>query len=102
MSRLPIARSPDLSRLQNDGSDLELRGEGGLLLVKDIPYVDSDRAVHRGTLIVTLTLAGGVTVKPADHVAYWSGRHPCHSDGRKITAFENPSSPREMGCWRSR
>ena len=28
-------------------------------------------------------------VKPKDHVAYWTGEHPCHSDGSKITRFEN-------------
>jgi hypothetical protein len=97
MSRRPIARSADLTRLQNEGYDLELRGQGGLLLVKGVPYVASDRTVRRGTLIVKLTLAGDVTVKPADHVAYWSGLHPCHSDGRKITAFENPSASQDMG-----
>lgn len=97
MSRRPIARSIDLTRLQNEGYDLELRGGDGLLLVKDVPYVASDRVVRRGTLIVKLALAGEVTVKPADHVAYWSGLHPCHSDGRKITAFENSAPPQDMG-----
>jgi hypothetical protein len=97
MSRRPIARSPDLTRLQNEGYDLELRGDDGLLLTKDVPYVDTNRTVRRGTLIVKLTLAGEVTVKPADHVGYWSGLHPCHSDGRKITAFEHPSPPQDMG-----
>lgn len=97
MSRRPIVLSPDLTRLQNEGYDLELRGEGGLLLVKDVPYVNAQRQVHRGTLIIKLTLAGNVAVKPADHVAYWSGEHPCHHDGRKITAFENPSPAQNLG-----
>ena len=97
MSRRPIVRSPDLTRLQNEGYNLELRGEDGLLLVMDVPYVDQNRTVRLGTLILRLTLAGDKTVKPADHVAYWSGLHPCHSDGRKITAFENPSAPQDLG-----
>ena len=97
MSRRPIALSPDLTRLQNEGYNLELRGGGGLLLVKDVPYVDTERKVLRGTLIVKLTLAGDIATKPADHVAYWTGVHPCHSDGRKVTFFENPSPAQELG-----
>ncbi len=97
MSRRPIALSPDLARLQNEGYDLELRGEDGLLLVRNVPYANGQRQVRRGTLIVRLTLAGNVATKPADHVAYWSGEHPCHHDGRKITSFENPSGPQNLG-----
>ena len=97
MSRRPIDRSRDLTWLQNDGYDLELRGKNSLLLVRDVPYVDSARAVRRGTLIVKLSLAGDVTIKPADHVAYWSGLHPCHSDGRTITAFEHSNPAQGLG-----
>ncbi len=95
MSRQLIALSPDLLRLQNEGFDIEVRG--GYLLVKDVPYATSSRAVRRGMLISRLELAGNVTARPTDHVAYWTGEHPCHSDGRKLTAFENPSPPQGFG-----
>jgi len=95
MSRKPIARSPDLLRLQNEGYDLEIRG--GYLLVKDVPYVGVQCLIKRGTLISRLELAGDITNKPTDHVAYWTGDHPCHSDGRKITAIEHPSAPQNFG-----
>lgn len=91
MSRRPIALSPDLTRLQNEGYDLDIRG--GFLLVRDVPYVGSDRSVRRGILISKLKLSGDVTNKPNDHVAYWTGEHPCHSDGQKIRAIENGSAP---------
>lgn len=87
MSRRPIALSPDLQRLQNEGYDIDLKG--GFLLVKDVPYVDSNRMVRCGTLISKLELSGDKTNKPTDHVAYWTGEHPCHGDGRKIKAIEN-------------
>lgn len=91
MSRRPIALSPDLQRLQNEGYDVDIRG--GYLLVRDVPYVDTQPSVRRGTLISKLELAGDKTNKPTDHVAYWTGDHPCHSDGRKITTIENGSAP---------
>lgn len=94
MSLRPIALSPDLTRLRNEGYDLDIRG--GFLLVRDVPYVGGDRTVSRGTLISRLELSGDVTVKPADHVAYWTGDHPCHSDGRKINAIENSSEPQAL------
>lgn len=95
MSRRPIALSPDLLRLQNEGYDLDIRG--GYLLVRDVPYVDSNRAVRRGILISKLELSGDRTNKPTDHVAYWTGDHPCHSDGSKLRAFENSSGPQNFG-----
>jgi hypothetical protein len=95
MSRLPIALSSDLLRLQNEGYDIEIRD--GYLLVRDVPYVDSSASLQRGILISRLELSGDVTVKPTDHVAYWTGSHPCHSDGRKITSIQNPSAPQDFG-----
>lgn len=95
MSRRPIARSPDLLRLQNEGYDIEVRG--GYLLVSDIPYVNSGRVVQRGALVCKLELTDDVANKPSEHTAYWIGEHPCHSDGSKITAFENPSPPQDLG-----
>lgn len=94
MSRRPIARSPDLTRLQNEGYDLDIRG--GFLLVRDVPYVGADRVVRRGILISRLDLSGDATNKPRDHVAFWTGEHPCHSDGRKISAIENNSGPQVL------
>lgn len=95
MSRRPIALSPDLLRLQNEGYSVDIAH--GYLLVRDVPYVDANRTVQRGTLISRLDLAGDVAQKPGDHVAYWSGAHPCHSDGRTLAAIANASPPQELG-----
>ncbi len=95
MSRRPIALSPDLLRLRNEGYDLDV--VAGHLLVRDIPYVDAARAVQRGTLVMRLDLSGNLTNKPNDHVAYWIGQHPCHASGAKITSIENPSGPADLG-----
>ena len=90
MSRQPIARSPDLARLQNEGYDLDIKG--GHLLVRDVPFVASDRTVRRGILVMVLDLSGDVTGKPKNHKAYWIGDHPCYADGRKIEVIANSSN----------
>lgn len=95
MSRRPIALSPDLLRLQNEGYDIHVRG--GFLLVENVPYVDSDRQVKLGTLISKLNLSGDKANKPNDHVAHWIGNHPCHADGAKIRSIENGAASQDFG-----
>lgn len=95
MSRQLIARSPDLLRLQNEGYDLEIRA--GFLLVKDVPYVTARREIKRGILISALELSGDQTKRPENHVAMWTGEHPCHHDGSVIATIANPSAAQNLG-----
>lgn len=95
MSHQLIARSPDLLKLRNEGYDIAI--EGGYLLVRDVPYVDSTCAVKRGTLVSKLELSGDQTNKPADHVAFWIGDYPCHANGTKIAAIQNASQRQDFG-----
>src|SRR5712692_4033196 len=94
MSQKPISRSPDLTRLRNEGYALEIRS--GYLLVKDVPYVAAGRVVKRGILVSKLILAGDVTAKPDDHVAHFIGEYPCRADGTQIEAIRNESARREL------
>lgn len=94
MSRRPIARSPDLQRLQDEGFDLAILS--GHLLIRDVPYVTSNKIVSRGILVMPLDLAGEVAVKPASHIAYWIGEHPCHATGMKIASIENSSNRQQI------
>lgn len=95
MSHQLIVRSPDLLRLQNEGYDVVVRG--GLLLIRDIPYVTSGAAVLRGTLVSKLEIGGETTVKPTDHTAFWIGEHPCFASGAKLSTIEHPSGPQDLG-----
>jgi hypothetical protein len=95
MSRLRISRSPDLQKLRTEGFDIEVRA--GHLLVKEVPYVTSNREVKRGTFISTLTLAGDVTTTPEDHVIHFAGEHPCHADGSPLEKIRNQSNRRDVG-----
>ncbi len=94
MSQKPISRSRDLKRLRDEGHDLEIRS--GYLLVKDVPYVNSGKEVKRGTIVSKLMLAGDITVRPDNHVAYFMGEHPCREDGKEIDQIKNESARREL------
>jgi hypothetical protein len=58
MSPGPLSLSPDLKRLRDEGYFVQIRG--GLLLLREVPYVDASKDVRTGTLISSLTLAGEV------------------------------------------
>lgn len=89
MSQQLISRSLDLRRLRDEGYDIEVRS--GYLLVHAVPYVNAKAEVQRGTLATTLNLAGDVTIKPATHVAYFAGEHPCHKDGSELVKIKHRS-----------
>src|SRR5688572_8416724 len=91
MSLRLINRSPDLKRLRDEGYDLEIRR--GHLLVKGVPYVDSQRRVRYGILGSTIDLADDITIRPTTHVALFSGDHPCHKDGSIFHEIAHSSSP---------
>jgi hypothetical protein len=94
MSQRPISRSSDLKKLRDEGYDLEIRS--GCLLVKDVPYVNSRKEVRRGILVMKLVLAGDVTSHPDDHVAYFTGDHPCNADGTEIAKIKHSSGERSL------
>jgi hypothetical protein len=81
----PWSRSPDLSRLVEAGYELELTGDG-YLLVGNVPYLDQDRTVLRGTVVTKIQLNGDISVNPVeDHVAYFIGSTPYRWNGEKLT-----------------
>jgi hypothetical protein len=81
----PWSRSPDLERLIAAGYELELTGDG-YLLVRNIPYLDEHQSIQRGTVVSKLELNGDVTVNPVgDHVAYFMGATPHRWNGERMT-----------------
>jgi hypothetical protein len=96
MSQQPISRSADLRKLRDEGYDLEISASG-YLLVKDVPYVNSRREVKRGILVMKLVLANDETAAPDDHVAYFSGEHPCNEDGTEIVKIKHSSAAQSFG-----
>lgn len=96
MSTTPISRSPDLSRLRDEGYHIEVRVDPAYLLVHDVPYVAPDATVRRGTLVSTLALAGDVTTTPDTHVVMFVGDTPCDQHGRPLTKIINSSGRQEL------
>ena len=94
MSQRPINRSADLKKLRDEGYDLEVRS--GCLLVKDVPYVNSGKAVGRGILVIKLVLADDQTGRPDTHVAYFAGDHPCNDDGSEIAKIIHGSNAHSL------
>lgn len=94
MSQQLINRSPDLLQMRNEGYDIEVRS--GYLIVKNIPYVNSNREIKFGILVSDLSLAGDVTTTPGTHVAYFSGEHPCNKDGSEIAKIKHSSAQQQF------
>ena len=86
MSRALIARNRDLRSLEDEGYTLRIVDEA-YLLVENIPYVTAQKEVQESTLVMELTLSGDLTVRPANHVAYWAGEFPYEANGNKLLAL---------------
>jgi hypothetical protein len=82
MSQQPIARSPDLQRLRNEGYDIAI--VAGFLVMRGVPYLNSNGQVGRGVLISNLEVANNATIRPTIHTTHFDGEFPCHADGRAI------------------
>jgi hypothetical protein len=81
----PWSHSADLEQLIAAGYELEVTGDG-YLLVLNVPYLDEQGAVQRGVVVSTLELDGDVTTNPVtDHVAYFIGSTPYRWSGERLT-----------------
>ncbi len=95
MSPSPLARSPALKRLRDEGYEVRIQSEH--LVVSHVPYVNSKREVRLGTLISNLNVdTEGVAAKPNTHVVFFDGEHPCTKDGVEITQIKHASGDYEL------
>lgn len=96
MSQRLIARSADLKQLQDEGYDISTRG--GVLTVRNVPYLTAEQQIKRGTLVSTLVLAADVTVNPVeDHVAFFAGEKPYNAGGSAIGYVINENIQQSYG-----
>ncbi|MCE4224616.1 ThiF family adenylyltransferase [Methylobacterium sp. C25] len=100
MSPAPFRASPDLKRLRDEGYCVQI--VGGYLVMREVPYVDAQRQVRRGTLISNLLLAGDVARRPDaevnGHVVHLDGDYPCDAAGSPIDAIRHQSCHQQWGC----
>jgi ThiF family len=72
----------DIKRLLDKG--YALRIDGAHLVVRDIPYLDSQRVQQLGAIVAKLVFIDKVRVKPDDHQVYFAGSVPYGLDGQPI------------------
>jgi hypothetical protein len=72
----------DIRRLVDKGYALTV--DGPHLVVRDVPYLDSARALRVGAIVAKLEFIDKVRVKQVDHQVYFAGSHPFSLDGVPI------------------
>ena len=95
MSQRPFSLSPDLKLLRDEGYFVQI--QGGLLIMREVPYVNAQRKVQMGSLISSLTLAGDVTQSPDTHVVHFDGDYPCEANGAQIRQISHHSGDIDLG-----
>ncbi|HEV7566385.1 MAG TPA: ThiF family adenylyltransferase [Microbacteriaceae bacterium] len=97
MSFDPWSHSSDLQRLVAADYELEVTGDG-YLLVHNVPYLNEQGAIERGIVVSKLELNGDVTVNPVeDHVAYFIGSKPYRWNGEPLTPLTDTTVEVEGG-----
>lgn len=87
-----LCLSEDLIRLQNEGVSFSFAG-GRHLFIDGVPYLNQQKELKSGTLVMKLTTSGTSIRPPEDHTAFWIGEHPAEIDGSLIKGLVNsPSS----------
>lgn len=94
MSEKLINLSSDLTRLRNEGYDLEVRE--GFLLLHSIPFVNNKSEICYGTLVSNLTLNNDQTQTPDTHTVWFGGEHPCKKDSSIISAIQHSSNTQKL------
>lgn len=95
MSHKLISHSPDLKRLREEGYCIQI--QGSFLVMREVPYVNAQCQVRRGTLISSLNMAGDVTKYAGDHVVSFDGEFPCNADGTLIQQIAHQSVNVDLG-----
>lgn len=95
MSRELFSRNADLRRLRDEGYFVQING--GVLVMREVPYVNAQRKVNLGTLVSSLTLAGDETRRPDTHVIHFDGDFPCEADGTPMHQIAHLSNVQAFG-----
>jgi len=87
MSQLQINRKEDLKQLRDEGYDVTIFD--GHIVVRQIPFVNSNREIKYGILLSEYNISGEEIQKPKNHVMRFSGEYPCHADGSEIAGIKH-------------
>lgn len=76
------SHNEDIRRLLEKG--YALRYDSNYLVVRDIPYLDGQRALQWGAFVTKLESIDGMKVKQDDHQVFFAGSVPYGLDGRPV------------------
>ncbi|WP_405384593.1 ThiF family adenylyltransferase [Maribacter sp. LLG6340-A2] len=85
-----INHSSDIKELRNENYVVEVKGN--LLLIHDVPYLNSKKELLNGTVVSTVP-----SLKPNDHVVSFIGEAPCDCNGTLMRNLINNSNKRNLG-----
>lgn len=92
MSNSPISRNPDLQRLVAEGYELEIVADH--LVVRNVPFVNADRQVRRGSLVSEVSDSSRT---PGTHVIMFAGGIPCDRHGKPLEKIINAKQRQAIG-----
>jgi len=95
MSQSLINRSVDLRRLLDEGYEIKILS--GHLIIYNVPYVNADKQVKKGGILVSdLDVAGDITTRPSNHVVMFKGDHPCDQNGNELVKIKYGSEQKTI------
>jgi tRNA A37 threonylcarbamoyladenosine dehydratase len=94
MSHPLISRNTDLTKLKDDGFEIEIIGAH--LVIRSVPYVNSARQVRRGVLVAKLHLNVDETTVPTDHVVMFAGEYPCNEHGVELAQLKHSDTKTQI------
>lgn len=95
MSQQLINLNLDLSKLRNEGYCIVVKHDH--LILRNVPYVNSNKEIKYGTLVSNLSLANNRTIKPNPHTVFFDGELPCNTDGSPLNKFACSNNPFKLG-----
>lgn len=95
MSQKLFSLNSDLRQLREAGYYVQVIG--AFLVMREVPYVNAQKCVRKGTLVTSLDLAGDHTRKPENHVIHWDGEYPCKANGVPLNEIRHVSQHFDFG-----
>lgn len=77
-----VNHNQDIKRLVEKGYAVSI--DSNHLVVRDIPYLDSNKCLQLGSIVSKLIVIDEKHVKIDDHQIFFCGAHPCELDGSPI------------------
>ena len=89
MSCPPTSPEEAAAKLRQENYNADV--VNGLLIVREIPYVTTERAVARGVIAFAVEFSDGELKVSGDHTIYFLGSSPCDASGAPLDIVANPN-----------